>query len=110
MFRSIWKMAVFSILSSTKGKKASGDWAVAMVTKQKIFINFKCFETLWDIPNTFQGFRSATFVVLEIPGGSISTPLVHGVSTPGCLVWVHFDPHPLVHGVVPTPLLPEGLT
>ena len=52
-----------------------------MVAKQKLYINLKFLETLKDTPNTFQGFRFAAFVILEILGV------------------VHFDPSPLVLGV-----------
>ena len=53
-----------------------------MVTNQKLLYQIEIFETLKDTPNTSQGFRSVAFVVLEILGGSFSTPsLVFGVDT-----------------------------
>ena len=45
------------------------------------YTNLKFFETLKDTPNPSKGFRFVAFLVLEILGGSFSTP-------PWCLVWV----------------------
>ena len=46
------------------------------------YINLKFFETLKDTPNPSKGFRFVAFLVLEILGGSFSTPpLVLGVGT-----------------------------
>ena len=40
------KIACFSTVSSTNGKKALGDRAVAMVTKQKLFYQLEMFRDL----------------------------------------------------------------
>ena len=46
------------------------------------YTNLKFFETLKDTPNPSKGFRFVAFLVLEILGGSFSTPpLVLGVGT-----------------------------
>ena len=56
------------------------------------YTNLKFFETLKDTPNPSKGFMFVAFLVLEILGGSFSTP------PPWCLVWV------------PKPLVPGGLS
>ena len=43
---SIWKLDIFSTVSLKNGKKALGDWAVAMVIKYQLLYQL---EKFWDL-------------------------------------------------------------